>query len=80
MHMQYCEITEREDGVYHFFEGFFYEYIVEPLFASPLEKTQLLYKRRKRKGTCISVIDSVAKLRAWDDSAIKVLFIMQLEG
>lgn len=56
-HPQFCEISEREDAVYDDFEWFWSGMIAK--------KTQLLYKRRNRKGMRISGIDSLAELWDW---------------
>ena len=60
-HRQFYGISERGDAVYDFFERFWYEIIGKNVLA-PIKKTQLPYKRRKRKGMCISGIDSLAEL------------------
>ena len=51
---QFCEISEREDTVYVYFEWFSWDKIAQ--------KNQSLYKRRKRKGMCIFSIDSLAEI------------------
>ena len=59
-HRQFCE---RKDATHEFFDR--HEQIVFILTeSSAAQKTRLLYKRRKRKGMCISGIDGLKKL--WD--------------
>jgi hypothetical protein len=68
LHIQFREISERDDGIYDFFERLIdsYDIVIIIDFAAPVEKTQLLYKRRKEKGMGIPGIDSLAELWDWD--------------
>ena len=61
-HIQFCEISERDDAVYTSFAQI--EAVVSMRDIADPQESQLLYKRRKRKGMCNSGIDSHTEL--WD--------------